>query len=226
MLSNAAPEAMVFDLDGTLVDSRRAIVRAVAQGVHAVLQRRKIANQVPDEHAIMDAMGLPPAEYYRRILPPELAHLAKEVKESATAAEVEVLAKGEGKLYPGISDTLKELRARGVRLAIVSNAQEPYFRACLRYLGLSALVEHTECHEELPAGIEGGKPVLLRRALQALQVQAAKCVMVGDRREDITAGRELGCKTVGLSYGFAQGDELKDADHLFNEFRRLLELVG
>jgi len=225
MRSNFPPQAMIFDLDGTLVDSRRAIVRAVAQGVHTVLQRQKIVDQMPDEHAIMDAMGLPPAEYYRRILPPELAHLAKEVKESATAAEVEVLAKGEGKLYPAVAETLKELRACGVRLAIVSNAQEPYFRACLRYLGLSALVEHAECHEELPAGVEGGKPVLLRRALQELQVEAANSVMVGDRREDIAAGHKLGCKTVGLSYGFAREGELEDADHLFGEFRRLLELV-
>ncbi len=225
MRSTSTPQAMFFDLDGTLVDSRRAIVRAVAQGVQTVLQRHEITGQSPDEHAIMDAMGLPPVEYYRRILPPELAHLAQEVKESATATEVEVLAKGEGKLYPAVEETLRELRASGVRLAIVSNAQEPYFRACLRYLGLSALVEHAECHEELPEGVEGGKPVLLRRALQALRVEAKSGVMVGDRREDIAAGRELGCRTVGLSYGFAREGELAQADHLFGEFRRLLELL-
>jgi phosphoglycolate phosphatase len=216
---------MVFDLDGTLVDSRRAIVRAVAQGVARVLQRHEIEDQLPDEAAIMDAMGLPPVEYYRRILPPQLAHLAPEVKESATAAEVEALARGEGKLYPAVEETLQALHTRGVRLAIVSNAQEPYFRACLRYLKLSAFVEHAECHEELPTGIAGGKPVLLRRALQKLGVAAVKSVMVGDRREDIAAGRELGSKTVGLSYGFARAGELEDADHVFAEFRRLLELT-
>jgi phosphoglycolate phosphatase len=225
MRSDSPLEAMVFDLDGTLVDSRHAIVRAVAQGVAAVLQRHEISDQVPDETAIMDAMGLPPVEYYRRILPSQLAHLAPEVKESATAVEVEALAQGEGKLYPAVEETLQALRKRGVRLAIVSNAQEPYFRACLRYLGLAALVEYAECHEELPAGIAGGKAVLLGRALQELRVPAAKSVMVGDRREDIAAGRELGSKTVGLSYGFAREGELDDADHVFAEFRRLLELT-
>ncbi len=225
MRANSPIEAAVFDLDGTLVDSRQAIVHAVAEGVRRVFENHAIDDHAPDETAIMDAMGLPPVEYYRRILPSHLAHLAGEVKESATAAEIEVLARGEGKLYPKVRETLQQLRARGVRLAIVSNAQEPYFRACIRYLKLSDLVEHTECHEELPVGVGEGKPVLLRRALTELGVEAARSVMVGDRREDIAAGQELGCATVGLSYGFAGEGELEDADQVYAEFERLLELA-
>ncbi len=217
--------AAIFDLDGTLIDSRRAVVHAVAEGVREVLVRHEIQDFEPSEEAIMDAMGLPPAEYYQRILPTHLSHLSLEVKDAATAHEVRALAAGEGRLHPGVLDSLRRLRDGGVKLAIVSNAQEPYFMAVLNYLALEDCVDHTECHEQLPPGVGSGKPVLLQRALDELERSANEAVMVGDRREDIAAGRELGCSTLGLSYGFGSPEELAEADVVADRFDRVLDFL-
>ena len=217
--------AAIFDLDGTLVDSRQAVVHAVAEGVRQVLSQHGILGFEPSEAAIMDAMGLPPAEYYQRILPEHLSHLSLEVKDAATAHEVRALAAGKGRLYPGVLETLDTLREQGRRLAIVSNAQEPYFVAALKYLHLETRIDYRECHEELPPGVGSGKPVLLNRALTALGISADQAVMVGDRREDIAAGRELGCATVGLSYGFGSPQELAQAELITDTFASLLKFV-
>ena len=218
-------QAAIFDLDGTLVDSRQAVVEAVAQGVADGFEAHGIDDVVPDESAIMDAMGLPPAEYYQRILPTGLHSLAREVQDAATEHEVNALADGHGRLHEGVIETLDELRRRGLKLAIISNAQAPYFRACLRYLELAEQIDHAECHEELPADGPGGKVVLLTRALAALGRTAGACLMVGDRREDVSAGRELGCVSVGLSYGFGSTAELAEADFRLDQFSGLLRLI-
>ena len=203
---------VIFDLDGTLVDSREAVVDAVAAGMEAVLRRHGFDRLRADRNLIMDAMGLPPSEYYRRILPPELSHLAAEVQSASTDEEVRSLAEGRGRLYPGVADTLRKLKDEGFLLAIVSNAQEPYFVAALHYLDLDPLIDHRECHEQLPPESAGGKEVLVQRALHALSTEPRQAVMVGDRREDIEAGRRLGTRTAGVSWGFARPGELDTAD--------------
>jgi len=92
--------AAIFDLDGTLVNSREAVVDAVAEGVRRVLAGYNIAGIEPDRVAIEDAIGLPPKQYYQRILPENLLHLADQVQASATALEIEALKAGMGNCTP------------------------------------------------------------------------------------------------------------------------------
>ncbi len=217
--------AVVFDLDGTLVDSRTAVVEAVARGVERVLARHGVERPRADRDRIVQAMGLPPHRYYREILPPAAASWAREVQDEATAEEVRALAAGEGRLVPKALETLSELRARKVRIAIVSNAQEPYFRAALEYLGLQALSDHRECHEQLPAHLPKGKDILLQRALRAVDTAPENALMVGDRREDIAAGRQVGTLTAAASWGFAAPGELEEADWLLTTMAQLLDRI-
>lgn len=217
--------AVVFDLDGTLVDSRNAVVEAVARGVRDVLQRHGIRDYRPDPRLIQQAMGLPAPSYFRRILPGNLHHLAEEVQAAATRREIEALAEGRGRLFPGVMETLRRLRERGLLRATISNAQAPYFQAALRHLGLDVLMDWAECFEEMPPSPEDPKLALLRRAMEALAVSPEEVLMVGDRREDVMAGRALGCRTAGLTHGFGQPGELDEADHALDGFDAIATLV-
>jgi len=120
-----------------------------------------------------------------------------------------------------VADTLRQLRAEGLKLGIISNAQAPYFRACLGELGLESLVDHSECHDELPPGAGTGKPVLLERALRALETAPHQTMMVGDRHDDVAAGHQLGCVKVGMSYGFGDPAELVEANVVIDRFAEL-----
>ena len=220
-------DAVVFDLDGTLVDSRVAIIDAVRAGVHEVIDAEGLPRPDIDDATFRAALGKPAREYFLAILPETLGHLAERVKEAATRHEVEALASGHGRLYDGVLPALDSLRSAGLRLASVSNAQAPYFRAALTHTGLAGRFDHTECHEELPA--DSPRPfklTLLRRALDALDVAPSRTLMVGDRAEDLQAGREAGCGTLAIPFGFGSDEELAIADQRLDHYDDLPSIVG
>lgn len=217
---------MIFDLDGTLLDSRRAIVDAVARGIEEVAREAGEAAYRADTQAIVRALGLPSDEYFREVLPARLVEHARRVKEVATGHEVAALARGDGRLFPRTLESLTALREMNLRVALVSNAQKAYFRAALDHLGLGALADHSECHEELPDGVEGApKSRLVERALASLGSRPW-AVMVGDRVEDLHAGREHGCRTVGVTHGFGSIEELAIADRRVDSLPELVEYVA
>ena len=107
----------------------------------------------------------------------------------------------------------------------MSNAQRPYFRAALTYLGLD--FEYSECQEELPEDeTPPYKVAMLRRALSTLGIDPGDAVMIGDREEDITSGATVGCRTIGVTFGFGEADELARADARIDHFSDLVDVVG
>jgi phosphoglycolate phosphatase-like HAD superfamily hydrolase len=206
--------AAIFDLDGTLVDSRAAVVSAVIRGVREAAAAQGVAF-APSERAVVDALGLPALSYFRALLPPQWAALAPAALELATHYEVAALKAGEGRLFDGVLTGLERLRTAGWRIGIVSNAQRAYFHAALESLGLAALCEHAMCQDDLPAAppmAPSSKQRLLELALNSLDAVAAHSWMLGDRAEDICAGRALGCRTAAAMYGFGSLAEHGDAE--------------
>lgn len=220
-------DALVFDLDGTLVDSRVAIIDAVRAGIREAVGEAGLEPPVVTDETLRAALGKPSDEYFLAVLPETLGHLAQRVKEAATRHEVEALASGRGRLFDGVLDALDTLRGGGLRLASVSNAQAPYFRAALEHTGLRSRFDHTECHEELPPNSPRPfKLTLLRRAIAALDVAADRTLMVGDRAEDLEAGAECGCTTLAIPFGFGSEEELAGADLHLPAFADLPAIAG
>ncbi len=225
-MTRARVEAVVFDLDGTLVDSGTAVIGAVATGIREVAERHGYGRIDVDPSVLRAALGRPAREYFRTVLPRKLVDLADEVKEVATQHEVEALRAGRGRAFDGVLPALDSLRSSGRRLACVSNAQAPYFRAALEHLGLGRRFEYTECQEELPPdSVPPFKVVMLRRALASLDVAPSHAVMVGDREEDLVSGRTVGCRTVGVTYGFGEPAEFADADATIDRADDLVSVV-
>jgi putative hydrolase of the HAD superfamily len=99
----------------------------------------------------------------------------------------------------GAVETLRRLRQRGLRLALVSNVPLPgvLYRRVLERYGMASAFD--SLHFSYDAGSRKPSPAMLRQALSALGVRAASALMVGDRRgSDVAAGRAAGVGTVWL----------------------------
>ena len=221
------PAEILFDMDGTLLDSSRAVVDAVASGLRRAYRRHGLTDRAPDFGLINACMGLPSREYFRRAYPPgsvpdDLREaFARSFGEFTEAEERAAIARGETRLYPGVETALDGLADRGHGLLLFSNAGRAYFRAVVAGHGLDRWFGDTKCLEEAIAeGLAADKAGMVA----AMVDDPGNAVVVGDRVHDIEAGRSAGARTVGCLYGFGEPEEFRAADWIIDSPEKLLEL--
>lgn len=196
------PSAVLFDLDGCLVDSRRAITTSM--------------------NAALVALGLPerePASLYRYIGPPTHEAFTDLVGEELSDRAVELYrararekAASESEVFPGIPATLASLRDAGVPLSVATSKPEPLAVPLLEALGLA---EFFDAITGSPIDSRNEpKRVTLGRALDLLPAVAeggGPRVLVGDRRHDVEAAQAHGVRSVGVLWGIGSEEELRTA---------------
>ena len=215
------PCVCLFDLDGTLVDSREPILTALnaALADHALapISDSDLSNHVgpPLRDSLtvllegrqedLDLVG-PLIESFR-------THYAVTSVEMARA-------------YEGIPELLHELHNQA-RLGVVTSKPALYARPILETLGLAGMMEVIEgpSLEEIEP-----KPDTLARALRLLHQGTSdeRFVMIGDRHHDISAAQINGIESIGVTWGFGMVEELTNAgaDHLASTPADLAKLLG
>jgi phosphoglycolate phosphatase len=127
------------------------------------------------------------------------------------------LVRAQGLLYPHARETLVELRRDGCRTALLTNAGSPYIEVIMSTFDLAPLFDELSTFQ---SG-EASKTVRLRGILGRLGGPPA--VMVGDRRFDFEAAREVGIPSVGVSHGYGH-EELGLADVVIDDLWQLVEM--
>jgi phosphoglycolate phosphatase len=173
-------QAIVFDLDGTLVDSSAAITASV--------NHVRAAHHLPPlaESEVRRHVGRGPVHLLQRTvggvdLDADLA-LYKTHHPSVLRSGTHLL--------PGVAETLSALRSTGLRLAVCSNKLKAFTRDLLDYLGLASLFEVVIGPEDTPRLKPA--PDMLLAALARLQVPAGEVLYVGDMVVDIQTARAAG----------------------------------
>lgn len=185
--------AVFFDLDGTLIDSRRDITAALNHSL-ARFGRSRISLE-----SACTFIGDGAMELVRRAF--ELSH-ADPLLAEAHAAFIQYYtshAALETTIYPGAIDALDELTREGVPLALCTNKPRQATEQVLATLDLSRWFRSIACGDD--ATKRKPDPAPLTRLAEKLGVHPHGSVMVGDGPQDIRSGQAAGCITVGVSYG-------------------------
>ncbi len=210
-------DAVVFDLDGTLVATDRFWVDAARVGARRAFAELGLDRPLPTAAEWMSLVGLPLAQGFARIFPDLDAASRARVMAACEEEEHRVLRAGGAALLPGVAETLDELRSRGVRIGVASNCGSDYLASMMDDLGLSRWVEVPRCLDS--QGVRT-KSDMVADILARLDTRAA--VMVGDRLGDRNAAWENGLPHVHLARGFAPEGEEVEAEAVIES---MVELV-
>lgn len=209
-----------FDLDGTLVDSRAPILLSLNHALESV-GIDPIQAEALDEFIGPPLHDQIPAFLERREQPQMLSQQII----SAFRAEYEFQCVELAELYPGVDETVTAL-AGSSSLAIVTSKP---LRFAVPILEAVRLYEYLDVVEGIDPTHAEPKTETLRRAMSRMG-KLAPCsvsVMIGDRTHDVSAGRELGTRTVGVTWGHGTEEELvgSGADMLAHSPDELLHFL-
>lgn len=193
---------VTFDLDGTLVDS----VPDLAAAVDAALT--DLGLPAPGEDKVRDWVGNGSRSLVERALTDALGEAPAEAF-LGTAHEGFLARYGEApcartRLYPGVREALEGLSASGRRLVLVTNKPEAFIAPILEATGIAGHFSLCLGGDSLPR--RKPDPLPLIHAAERFDVAPGRCLMVGDSRHDIAAGRAAGFRTLAVPYGYNHGE--------------------
>ena len=197
-----AYQTILFDLDGTLLDT----LEDLADAVNHILERHRCPQRTLDEVRLFVGNGL--GMLMRRSLPAQYSQtvsdlLAEELRTYYTAHSRIKTAP-----YAGVRELLETLHAAGAKVAVVSNkADEAVGELCSFYCpGLvDAAVGETAGRRPKPA------PDAVELALERLHVDKTDAVYVGDSQVDLDTAKAAGLPCIAVTWGFRAREDLVKA---------------
>lgn len=197
--TSAWPQAVIFDLDGTLVDT----VEDLAAALNQTLIELSLPPHSPEAVRTMVGGGL--TKLLERALAAHAASLDAARMDAAGARLLELYAAAPAALsrpYPGAAEILRDLRGAGIVCGLCTNKPDAISRDLLQALGLA---EAFGCILGAGAGLpKKPDPAGLHRVLADLDAEPARAIMVGDSLTDVNAAHAAGLAGVILvSYGYS-----------------------
>lgn len=193
-------KAVIFDLDGTILDSQKGIAKAFQSALKAYGVEESVEN-------IAKLIGPPLA---RTII----THYGFSEEDGAEAMKVHrkyLREKGiyECGIFDGVIDMLDRFKKSGVKMAIATNKPEEFAVAQLKYYKMEHYFEGIFGNNLEQT--RGSKGDFVREAMESCKVLDSKdAVMVGDRKNDIQGGVENGLDTIAVLYGYGSEEELNN----------------
>lgn len=212
-MSKPPIRALLFDVDGTLLDSAEDICGAIAQ----VLAH----TEKPDV----------PYEFLRSYIGRHLIDLFTDLFPSASPEQVDAWIQEyrtiypqrghrSTALYPGVAEHLGRLAGRKATATTKSTLTA---RHILSHFGLADHFHHIQGTDGFPSK---PKPDVLFRAIEGLGVRPEECLMIGDSVQDMMAAKAAGIRSCAVLYGYGSEDALRamEPDYLAASFSDLLSL--
>ncbi|WP_330924643.1 phosphoglycolate phosphatase [Candidatus Sororendozoicomonas aggregata] len=212
LFSNRLPSLIMYDLDGTLVDSIPDLI--IATNCMLKDLNRPVAN--PEDITHWVGNGITPL--IKRALADDIkgdqpGRVDPALFESARARFVRRYEQEVGlssQLYPGVRSFLEFIHNHNITQTIITNKDEQFSRLLLKAQGIHHFFDYLIGGDTLPE--KKPHPLPLQHTLEKYQRSSDAALMVGDSINDITAAKAAGIQVVGVTYGYNHGNPVDDAD--------------
>lgn len=214
-------QAILFDLDGTLIDTTNLILRCFDHSWQTV------CGLTHTREALLETFGIPLREAMTRLAAVSSGPHPTVFEISTSADLIERLlseyrffnVENHDRMvcaFDGIEEVLNALRSRGYLIGVVTSKSRELALRGLQVCSLEPLIDAAVFLEDTDSHKPGPEPVLT--ALERLKATASSAAYVGDSRHDIIAGRRAGVRTVAAGWGPAPRGELEmEAPDFFAE---------
>ncbi|MDF2671161.1 MAG: family hydrolase [Paenibacillus sp.] len=221
MNKRQCPEAMLFDLDGTLFQTETLLLPAYNAAFDQLRSEGVYSGETPPAERILSSLGMLLEHIWERVMPEAAIEVRNRADVLLLHHQTVMLRDGIGALYPGVQETLTALHERGVKLFVASNGLEGYVREVVSNLGIGHLFTDLYSAGQYETR---SKVDLVRLLLDTHGISSAW--MVGDRSSDVEAGEKNGLLVVGCRYAeFGTSSELDGADMILTSFSQLMDWV-
>jgi phosphoglycolate phosphatase len=193
---------LFFDLDGTLTDPREGITRCIQYGLE------QLGRPFPPRAELEQYIGPPLRWTFPQLLGPMDAKLVDEAIAHYRRRYADV-GLFENEVYAGIPELLDALRRDGHGLYVVTSKPTIYATRIVEHFGLDRYF--TDVFGPELDGRFDDKSELITHILAERGIDAWRTVMIGDRASDIAAGQANGTRTLAVTYGFGDVQELMAA---------------
>jgi phosphoglycolate phosphatase len=211
-------DAILFDLDGTLIDSAEDLVQAVQ---HAFV---RLGVEAPDRSIIIRNVGRPLVDF-PELLGRDFTDRQRRDFVRYYRAYYSLHCGDHTTCFPGVIVTLERLRSAGLKLAVITTKSQDQAEGTVRTVGLSRFFGYVR-------GMSDGRkpkpdPEPLLETIKELGVQPIDVLMVGDSEQDILAAQGAGVDSCACLYGFRDPDYLLSLEPTYhiNSFSELLGIA-
>ena len=218
-------ELIIFDLDGTLVDSAPDLALSLN------LMLESIGHTTFDEDLIRSWVGNGAQTLVKRGLSGS-TDINEDINEvlfqKALSTFLDIYAKNlcvKTVLYQNVANTLEVLKSKGHRMVIVTNKPFDFVAPMLDSLGINEIFELHLGGDSLSK--RKPDPLPLLHVCENLSIDVKNTLMIGDSKNDILAAKAAGMHSVGVSYGYNYGEciSIHKPEHVVDDFADILALL-
>lgn len=219
---------VVFDCDGTLVDSQAAIGQSMASAF------KDVGLPYPGNEVVKKVVGLSLHDAALILLPEDKKDLALDLEAGyrRTFADLRLNNKIYEPLYPGVQETLEALKQENILMGVATGKGH---KGLLKTLGSHCLLDFFDTLQTADHHPGKPNPSMLFTAMNEIGVEAHDTLFVGDTTFDVEMGNSAGVKTLGVSWGYHDPEILMKSgasailegmDELVHHALRLGQLKG
>ena len=212
---------ILFDLDGTLMNTKEGITKCAAYAL------KKYGIVVEDTDTLDFFIGPPLHLSFQQFY----GFGEKQAEEAVRwyRERYQEIGIFECEAYTGVIEVLQQLKTAGFSMGVATSKPEVFAERIVEKFGMACYFEHVA--GSLLDNSRSDKKEVLEEAFRRFEVgrkfQKEDVIMVGDRKHDIIGAKKMGILSVGVTYGFAKGDELEQAgaDYIAERPQDLIEII-